>query len=71
MSAVAGGWSLLPLYVGLQAPCVGQSGLQKIDPALAPVQGAAAADDAVVRAGAFGLLAGTPIYFDMEAYKTT
>ena len=71
VSAVAGGWSLLPLYVGLQAPCVGQSGLQKIDPALAPVQGAAAADDAVVRAGAFGLLAGTPIYFDMEAYKTS
>lgn len=69
-SAVGGGWNLLPLYVGLQAPCVGQGGLQKIEPALAVVQGAAAADDAVARAGAFGLLAGTPIYFDMEAYKT-
>ena len=26
-STLALGWSLLPLYVGLQAPCVGQSGL--------------------------------------------
>jgi Domain of unknown function (DUF1906) len=71
VSAVDGGWSLLPLYVGLQAPCVGQGGLKKIEPALANVQGAAAADDAVARAATFGLLAGTPIYFDMEAYKTT
>ena len=68
--AVAGGWNLLPLYVGLQAPCVGQARLKKIDPALAQVQGAAAADDAVARATAFGLLPGTPIYFDMEAYPT-
>src|SRR5581483_5487769 len=29
------------------------------------------ADDAVGRAGAFGLLAGSPIYFDMEGYSTT
>jgi len=67
---VASGWSLLPLYVGLQAPCVGQGGLKTIEPALADVQGAAAADDAVVRVGTFGLIAGTPIYLDMEAYKT-
>ncbi len=30
----ASGWSLLPLYVGLQAPCVGQAGLKKIGAAL-------------------------------------
>src|SRR6185503_18883346 len=26
----ASGWSLLPLYVGLQAPCISQSGLAKV-----------------------------------------
>jgi hypothetical protein len=69
-SAVGSGWSLLPLYVGLQAPCVGQAGLKKIGAALATVQGADAASDAVTRGAALGLLPGTPIYFDMEAYKT-
>ena len=68
--ATGGGWSLLPLYVGLQAPCVGQAGLKKIAAALATVQGAEAASDAVTRAAALGLQPGTPIYFDMEAYKT-
>ena len=68
--ATGGGWSLLPLYVGLQAPCVGQAGLKKIAAALATVQGADAASDAVTRAAALGLQPGTPIYFDMEAYKT-
>jgi hypothetical protein len=72
-SVLASGWSLLPLYVGLQAPCVGQSGLQLISatPATAANQGRAAADDAVSRASAFGLPAGSPIYFDMEGYSTT
>ena len=32
-------------------------------------QGAAAADDAIARATAIGLPAGSPIYFDMEAYS--
>ena len=68
--ATGDGWSLLPLYVGLQAPCVGQAGLNKIAAALATVQGADAASDAVTRAASLGLQPGTPIYFDMEAYKT-
>ena len=65
------GWSLLPLYVGLQAPCVGQSGLQRIstNAATAATQGGAAADDAVAQATAFGLPSGSPLYFDMEGYK--
>jgi len=64
------GWSLLPLYVGLQAPCVGQSGLQQLSTvaATAANQGRAAADDAGVKATQFGLPAGSPIYFDMEGY---
>lgn len=63
------GWGLLPLYVGLQAPCVGQSGLSKISAAHAATQGTASADDAVSRAKHFGLGAGTPVYYDMEAYN--
>ncbi len=67
---VATGWNLLPLYVGLQAPCVAQAGLALINPSTATADGSAAADDAVARAGVFGLAAGSPIYFDMEGYKT-
>ena len=44
--ASAGGWSLVPLYVGPQAPCVTRKGLAKIDAATAGPQGAEAADDA-------------------------
>jgi hypothetical protein len=67
---VAGaGWHLAPIYVGLQAPCVFQPRLAHIDPATAATQGAQAAADAATRAArVFGLGAGTPITFDMEAY---
>jgi hypothetical protein len=69
-STLAAGWSLLPLYVGLQAPCVSQSGLSKISttPATATAQGKSAADDAVARSNLFGLPAGSPIYADIEGY---
>jgi hypothetical protein len=67
-SATGLGWSLLPLYVGLQAPCVSQSGLQKIPAATAAAKGIAAADDAVADAAALGLPTGSPIYYDMEGY---
>jgi len=72
-TAVSMGWSLMPLYVGLQAPCVSQAKLQNIstNAATAGSQGAAAAADAVSRASAFGLPSGSPIYFDMEGYETT
>jgi len=68
--ATAGGWSLIPLYVGLQAPCVSDKSVARIDPASAAAQGTAAADDAVQRAQSFGLGAGVPLYFDMEGYAT-
>jgi hypothetical protein len=66
------GWSLLPLYVGLQAPCVSQSGLAHISTtdATAASQGRAAADDAAAKAAALGLPAGSPVWFDMEGYRT-
>jgi hypothetical protein len=67
-AAVATGWNLIPLYVGLQAPCVSLRGVSKISPTSASSQGTAAADDADARAAAAGLAAGSPIYFDMEGY---
>jgi hypothetical protein len=65
------GWSLLPLYVGLQAPCASQSGLAKVSTttATAASQGHAAADDAAAKASALGLPPGSPVWFDMEGYK--
>src|SRR5262249_28796203 len=66
--AVGTGWSLIPLYVGLQAPCVGGSDLAKIVPADASTEGTAAADDAADDSASLGLPPGSPIYFDMEGY---
>jgi hypothetical protein len=68
ISAVAGmGWKTIPTYVGPQAPCWGYSGA-KIDPRLAATQGRQDGADAVRDASTFGLTAGSPIYYDMEAY---
>jgi hypothetical protein len=65
------GWGLAPIYVGPQAPCVNQGGLSTFTASNAAAQATADADDAANRAAAFGLAAGTPIYYDMEAYNTT
>jgi Tol biopolymer transport system component len=62
------GWNLMPLYVGLQAPCASQTNLASISATRAAAQGRSAADDAVEKAGALGLGIGSPIYFDMESY---
>ena len=64
------GYALLPLYVGLQAPCASQSGLKKLStvPATAASQGRAAADDSAVRAVALGLPGGSPLFLDLEGY---
>jgi Domain of unknown function (DUF1906) len=61
------GWRLLPLYVGLQAPC-NPAPLAKIDPTSATSQGILAAEDAIANARALGIRTGSPIYLDMEAY---
>ncbi len=66
--AVASGWNLIPIYVGLQAPCASRDGLARIVAASASSEGTAAADDAAADSAALGLPAGSPIYFDMEAY---
>ena len=63
------GYALMPTFVGLQAPCDSFSG--KIGPKHAASQGTAAANQAVTAAKSYGLGAGTPIYYDMEAYNRT
>lgn len=67
------GWRLMPLYVGLQSPCVYQPGLAvfSTNPSTAASQAVSAAQDAVARMQAFGLPKGNPVYFDMEAYATS
>ena len=65
---IAQGWTLIPTYVGLQAPCTNFP--NRIDPAQPATQGAAAADDAVAQMDALGLRLGNPIYLDMEAFST-
>jgi hypothetical protein len=61
------GWGLLPTYVGPQAPCWGGSGVL-IDPGSAAAEGTVAAADAISDARASDIGAGSPIYYDMEAY---
>jgi hypothetical protein len=72
-TVVSQGWSLFPLYVGLQAPCVSRASLQKLstNTTTAANQGTAAANDAVAQANALALPPDAPIYFDMEGYSTT
>lgn len=62
------GWRLLPIYLGLQAPCTTSNKKHLIDPAQAAAQGRAEADAAVAAAGALGLPAKSTLIFDMEAY---
>jgi hypothetical protein len=57
----AAGWHFIPMYVGPQAE-FGELGHHPGH------QGHAAAEDAVAQAERLGFAAGTPIYYDMEAY---
>jgi len=66
-SAESMGWSLMPTFVGLQAPC--NSFSDEIKPSQAAAEGQQAASQAVADAASFGLGPGTPIYYDMEAYN--
>lgn len=66
----ADGWSLLPIYVGSQSPCVNGTNKNpyRIDPLLAAAQGGTEGGDALAAAKALGLDKGSPLYLDMEAY---
>ncbi len=65
----ADGWSLMPTFVGLQAPCDNYSA--EIDPSQAAAEGSAAASQAIADAQQLDLGPGSPIYFDMEGYDHT
>ncbi|MER5974104.1 DUF1906 domain-containing protein [Streptomyces sp. NPDC002055] len=63
------GWSILPLYVGSQSPCVHSGSKQNVIIDAEPwYQGAEEGRDAVLSAVALGMRENSPIYLDMEAY---
>ena len=65
------GWGLMPLYVGLQAPCTSYTKKVSADIATARAQGTALANDAILSLNALGMGKGTPIYYDMEGYYSS
>jgi uncharacterized protein YraI len=64
-------WKLLPIYKGLQPWCGGKATDQKITATGATTEGTAAGADAVAKAKALGMLAGSGLYLDIENYSTT
>lgn len=67
---VASGWTLIPTFVGLQAPCTGYAHRMSYDTATARSQGVAEAGDAVVRARSLDIGPGSAVYSDIEGYDT-
>ncbi|MFJ3810019.1 glycoside hydrolase domain-containing protein [Streptomyces sp. NPDC090073] len=65
------GWKLIPLYVGAQPPCQSGTNPEKLTASTAASLGAKDAADAVAKAAALGMKAGSAIYLDMEAYDST
>ncbi|MET8693084.1 glycoside hydrolase domain-containing protein [Streptomyces bauhiniae] len=65
------GWKLIPLYVGAQPPCQKSANPEKMTAANATSLGATDAKDAVAKASALGMKAGSAVYLDMEPYDTT
>lgn len=65
------GWKLIPLYVGAQPPCQTSRNPERLTAATAASLGVTDAKDAVAKASALGMKAGSPIYLDMEPYDIT
>ena len=63
------GWSLLPTWVGPQAPCAPQHAVMSNNSASSYFQGIAEADAAIKAASALGFSSTSPIYFDMEHFN--
>lgn len=61
------GWKAQPIYIGLQAPC-STTRSQRFSYGSEWQQGRDAALDAIARAQALGIGAGSDLYYDMEAY---
>ncbi|MEU0145851.1 glycoside hydrolase domain-containing protein [Streptomyces sp. NPDC006288] len=70
-SVNATGWKLIPLYVGAQPPCQKSANQERFTSSTATSVGASNARDAVAKASALGMKAGSPIYLNMESYDTT
>src|SRR3954447_7274592 len=68
-SVTAMGWRLVPIYLGLQAPCGTRT--YKMSTASSNRDAVRDADDAVAKAKALGLLPGSALYNDMENYDRT
>ncbi|MFF0342453.1 glycoside hydrolase domain-containing protein [Kribbella sp. NPDC004875] len=68
-SVTAMGWRLVPIYLGLQAPCGTRK--YKMSTAASNRDAVRNADDAVAQAKALGILPGSAIYNDMENYDKT
>ncbi|MDX2681662.1 glycoside hydrolase domain-containing protein [Streptomyces sp. NY05-11A] len=65
------GWKLIPLYVGAQPPCQKSANPEKLTASTAASLGVSDAKDAVAKASALHMKAGSPIYLDMEPYDIT
>jgi Domain of unknown function (DUF1906) len=65
------GWKLVPLYVGAQPPCRSGSDPEKMTASNASSLGTADGKDAVAKAKALGMKAGSPVFLDTEAYTIT
>ncbi|MGW1893182.1 glycoside hydrolase domain-containing protein [Streptomyces sp. NPDC002004] len=65
------GFKLVPIYVAAQPSCQTGSSPEVIDPGTAASQGAADGADAVAKASALGMKAGSALYLDMEPYDLT
>ncbi|MDX3097426.1 DUF1906 domain-containing protein [Streptomyces sp. ME19-03-3] len=65
------GWKLIPLYVAAQPPCQTSGNKERFTASTAAAVGASNAKDAVAKAKALGMKAGSPIYLDMEPYDIT
>ncbi|GGJ24073.1 glycoside hydrolase domain-containing protein [Streptomyces brasiliensis] len=70
-SVSAVGWKLIPIYVGAQPPCQSGSNPEKLTASTASSLGTTDGADAVAKASALGMKAGSAIYLDMEAYDIT
>ncbi|WP_256107386.1 glycoside hydrolase domain-containing protein [Streptomyces sp. ODS05-4] len=67
----AQGWKLIPLYVGAQPYCQKSRSPERFTAATAASLGAANAKDAIAKAAALGMRAGSPVYLNMESYDIT
>jgi len=66
------GWRLMPLHVGMQAPCyAGNKQKMSADPATARAQGIAAANESVTAARALGIGKKRVLYLDIEWYPVS